>query len=429
MVLKKATSRVVYFLALLPILDAIANQVFAPGRVASIGLFSVLQIYRGLILGLVLSTTLILLVRRPRLSKAILRFVILFFLCLFVFTMKEFNQYGFINIASIVAYMQILYWLTVWILCLITCSVASDALLVLLGVAVGAVISASSVLVFSALGLNIVDVYHGVRATSGGFHSGKGLTGILICGGFLCVYLGRYRYQLSAITCALVCFAATFATYNRSGLISLLVSFSWITYWYLSVGRRFRGNLWARRLVLNLTIFGVLGLLAIGVGDLFLRWEDMSDVETAGSGRLINWLIVMRWWVDANFFDKLLGIGHSGMMTIIYAVKGVAIHTHSDFFDFLATGGVLGIVLLMYLYQIIWGSRKKVDPRLAEYALLSVVSLTFVITSLATGQLTQPAVMTTYVMVVSCLPIAANRKAQPIARLTNNDCPDELGYV
>ena len=92
---------------------------------------------------------------------------LLVLICLTLFLGKELADIGQLKMASVVAYAQIVFWVSAWVLCSLVCRRPGDAQIIMAGFAAGALITAISVLTYFALGSNLTDAYQGIRATSG----------------------------------------------------------------------------------------------------------------------------------------------------------------------------------------------------------------------------------------------------------------------
>jgi hypothetical protein len=396
----KKTVRPALLVAAIPVVDALINQLFGAG--AALGAFSGLQAARGAQLGLLVVLAVWAFLRQPRINRQLATLVVFVSGAVLCILGSELRRYGSIGIGSIVGVAQLLYVVILWVTAAAVCKQPRDGHTVLVGISVGALITAVSILVVYVRGTHLTQVYGGIAATSGLFFSAKYLVGTLVLGGLTWLYLsGKRRRALGAVAAAL-CFLALFATYNRTGQVCLLVAVLWLARWYFGVGRDVADRAWVGRLLLLCGVTVALFVVVVGTTDLALRWSDLADRDTAGSGRILLWGIATSWLlIEAELADLLTGGGFRGMFDIIEAAAGIRVHTHSDLFDLLVVAGLYGGLTYLVILRTMYLAAKRGDHRSSARALGCVAFITFLLASLVTGQITQPSAMATYVLVLA----------------------------
>ncbi|MDO4585843.1 MAG: O-antigen ligase family protein [Planctomycetia bacterium] len=84
-----------------------------------------------------------------------------------------------------------------------------------------------------------------------------------------------------------------------------------------------------------------------------VRW--MMVEEDGGSGRNEIQKVVIDYELnEANINAILFGVGISGIFNVTESSLGIALHTHSDFFDFWLGYGIIGLLVYLYIYYLFW---------------------------------------------------------------------------
>lgn len=278
------------------------------------------------------------------------------FIGLLVFAVaKEYLDRHYLNGFAVAAYLRIFVWL-LWIKLLISiehtedsCSLMINAVkyttMFIVIMVVACVFSGSSA-IYDEDGF----------ATSGGFRSGKSIAGPCAIGGLVWFYDAILKRSLVSCICGVGAFMAVLFSFNRSGQAGVLLAMAWLFLWSALL---FRDNqqpgVAVKRswlLLFFMVFFFMLSCLGLwyvneyGLDGLKSRWSDVNtdDFQSAGSGRGMLWSVAWDWFCGADLFDKIFGIGYSGMIETNFKKLGNPfIHSHSDFFDLMFVGGFLGI--------------------------------------------------------------------------------------
>jgi len=404
-------------LASIPVFDALINQLSTAE--ISLGPFSLMQAARGAELALLVILGVWAVAHRPRIDRAFGGLVAVSVVALACMVLSEVRKYGTIDQVSIVGVIQIAFILVLWTAVSALCRQPKDCRMILIGIAAGALISALSVIVIFLRQERVTEAYGGIMATSGLFFSAKYLVGSWIVGGFIWMYLPLKRWHLLGVLSAGICFLAIFATYNRTGQLCLAMSVCWVGYWQWRQGNGGPDSRWARQLLLLSLVAAVAFLLFVGTTNLAQRWSDLADSDTAGSGRLLLWAISTLWALNAHIADLISGIGFRGMYDVIEAATGLRIHTHSDVFDLLMIAGLTGLLMYAVFVKSLWTVIKRQDRSSPAHAIGVTAFLTFLFSSLLTGQITQPTAMATYVLaILATLPLSHARGGERVAAET-----------
>jgi hypothetical protein len=387
---------------MLAVIDPILNQIStAYGLV--IGPLSLLQAMRGSVLIAAVWVAMTLPRSRGRLRSTVCHITILIGAGVAVIAMNDIALSG-LEVSTIIAYVQIAYWLTIWYVGVATITNARSALIVAKSLVIGALITGASVYYGYITGSALNAVYSGagVEASSGWFVSGKGIAGSLVVGALLAAYLGYRRHTWVSVLLALFCMGASFLTYARSGLIAMCAALIWLSTW--SVGTRFSTrSSWASRLVLASLCGAVIVTALVGTADLATRWADLDDPEKAGSGRLLLWTAAGRSFLNGSPVEQLFGRGFQGMLDMVYASLGVVVHTHNDLLDMLVIGGVLGLIVLGLIFTGIVVQIRSAKPASPEFAVAVAILVVLGCQAFFTGQLFLPDVMSFYLLAITAV--------------------------
>jgi hypothetical protein len=247
----------------------------------------------------------------------------------------------------------------------------------------------------------------GVKATSGSEGvSGKAMAGFLLlaAGGavFLTLREDSHRWAL----CAAVIAAAVFVTFDRSAQAALLVGAGWMAIWWFAFAcPRPR----SRSIVLFLCIMLALGGIYFvhkGMDELMTRWTQDLDRGEVGSGRGVFYATAWDWfWSRSSTTDFLLGMGYGNIYGLMYSASGLQVHTHSDFFDMLLAGGIVGVLLYLLMLYTVASLGKGLSSGSLGFAMLGALLLSFGVMSLLTGLMAFP--HTLYALGAECICIRA----------------------
>jgi len=389
-------------LAILATIDPIFNQINTAYEIA-IGPLSLLQAMRGVVLVAAVWIAATLPPNAGRVPRVVSRITLLIGAGVVVIAIKDVSSSG-LEVSNIIAYVQIAYWLTIWYMAVCAITDARSALIVAKGLIAGALITAASVYYGYLSGAAVNTIYGGagVDASSGWFVSGKGIAGSLVAGAFLVAYVGYRRHPWGSVLLALFCMGASFLTYARAGMVGMAAALVWLGMW--SVGSRFNArSSWAMRLLFASLCGAIVLAASVGTADLVARWADLDDPDKAGSGRLVLWTAAGRGFLSASPLEKLLGRGFQGMIDMVYASLGVAIHTHNDLLDMLVVGGVLGVIVLVLMFAGLVVQIRAARSSSPEFAVAVAILLVLGCQAFFTGQLFLPDVMTFYLLAITAV--------------------------
>ncbi len=395
---------------MLAIVDPILNQISTAYEL-TVGPFSLLQATRGVVLVVVLWLAVALPPNRGVVPRMVSRLMLLIGVGVAVIAISDVLSGG-LEISNIIAYAQVAYWLIIWYVAVQAITDARSAMIVAKGLVIGALITAASVYYGYLTGtLEAVYSEAGVEASAGWFVSAKGIAGSLAAGALVIAYLGARRRTWVSILVALFCMGASFLTYARSGLVAMCAALFWLFAWSLSSRFSMRAS-WASRLVFA-SVCGALVLGSIiGTSDLATRWADISDPANAGSGRLLLWNAAAQSFVNGSIVQKLFGRGFQGMLDMVYASLGIAIHTHNDLLDMLVVGGVLGVIVLVLMFAGLVVQIRGSRPASPEFAVAVAILLVLGCQAFFTGQLFLPDVMTFYLLAITSVLACAQEPLQ-----------------
>lgn len=412
-----ASQRAVVVLACIPTADCVLNQL-VNGLHLYFGSVSFLQVFRAIVLLCFAVLVFSKIYRQPHTMRRIPLPAIAALALLLLVLSKQWLLGGAIEREGCVAYGQMAYWVVLWIAASLTCITAPQAMLLLYGLASGALLTALSVLFgFAFGGLNFYEDDL-VLSSAGWFNTAKAITGILVCGAPVILYLGsgRRRPWLYG-TLAASCLVAALLTYARAGTVALAAVILWLALWAARVRSLFRWQ--ALQWFLGLTLVIALAApLLIQPSTLFARWSDVTEGERAGSGRVGIWNIAVDGFAAAPLSKQLLGSGFDSMAEFLYRECGEDVkHTHNDTLDLLLIGGAAGLLWqLSFIWT--WGTRiVHFGPWSLEGAVIVAVFIDYFCHAQLTGQLWGTDVMNYYVFALTAFTVIGwSREASPRVR-------------
>lgn len=407
----------VYALSALPLFNCIANQLNNTLH-PNIGPLSLLQAINGpLLLLFVIALVWAYLKKASSLWSLPLPIPGVFLLIGIACT-EELVRTGTLSMASLAPYGQLLYWVCLWGVVAVLCRQPRQANILLRGLAIGAISTAFSVFLGFVLG---VKQYYGadaVLSSAGWFDTAKMITGILITGGIVLIYLGRNRHTVLCALLASFCFSACILTYARAGWVAVGGVLAWLIIW----AALFASNRLKRRwLVPFFTLCLVAGAAipaVVGVEQLMSRWTDVGQGEQAGSGRATFWKIAYDQYLDAPAAQQAFGRGYSSMADMLFREYGMDIrHTHNDLLDMLTVAGLCGAAWLLLLLATLTRQVIRSSIGSIEGAASLAILITYALHGQLTGQLWGTDVMAYYTIALACLYTNAReaRKTSPVA--------------
>lgn len=329
---------------------------------------------------------------------------------------KELLVTGALSMESIGAYGQMAYWIVLWTTVSILCRKPAQAELLLRGLAFGAGLTAVSVIVGLLAGAGNYYKDDSVQASAGWFDTAKMITGLLVAGGVITLYLGRNTRSWFPSIVAVVCFVACVLTYARAGSAALVVVIAWLAIWRVFICRRGEGR-WLNRFLALVLIGCIVSPLIINTNALLARWSDVGGSDKAGSGRATFWKIAVNAYTAEDLPQQTFGIGYKAMSEMLFRDYGDDIkHTHNDMLDLLLVGGFAGAVWLASLIAVFAWTAFLPSPRSAAGAAAIAIVLGYICHSQLTGQIWGTDAMTYYTIGLTCLSRMSSRN-QPFTSL------------
>ncbi len=392
------------YLGAIPVLDVVLNQV---GNVTGTRLWglSVFQVARGLLL---LASAPLLARGLSRVSDRDFRMVAAVFLyplALVFSAALEAASRSAVEIETVIAVLQSLYWVVVLALVLLRTGRSGQSRALENGLMAGGVAAAASVIVALVLGGGTRNVYQdaGVDASWGWFLTTKGLSGQLLVCSVVALMVGSERRSWLAYVVAACSATAAFLTYQRTGLVALVIAAVW-----LFVSRR-RRAVWL--VIRDLAVIGLAAYVVVSIprvesvlaDNLATRWRDVLDEGMraqgrSGSGRVS--LLPDAWgeFVSGRVGEVWLGRGFAGMLDAVERAGYIRIHTHNDILDVLLVGGIVGFLALVALLATVWRRLMPPFSNPTRWRYSFAIVLVWATHAMLTGQLWLPDAMSWYVL-------------------------------
>ena len=405
--------RPAYLFAIIPLLDMVLAQVQSQW-VPRIGPLSLAQLSHGIIM-LAMS---VLVFARLRYFPARYRFMLIPMACLagsIFLSLACGLLNGRMTLEDLVAAFQVIYWLVLWLGIFVCCRDRRDCVLVLKGVVVAGIYGAVSVTFLYLRAGKEGSHYTGIVASAAGLNTAKGLAGIIATAGLVALWLFRERWRLSGAFVFFMCLAAVVLTYQRAGLAATGVAVLWLALWRASARWKRTGEKLAANPVLIAAAVILVIALTVGTADLEARWDDISDPQKAGSGRITFWRVALAHYAVLDWPAQVSGIGYSRMADALERKYGARIHTHSDPLDVLLMFGAAGILswLLLNVAILRMIAASRADP--SRFAVALAIYLVMLCESLLTGQMLGPHVMAFYALAITCTCLSWRDRLRPQA--------------
>jgi O-antigen ligase len=236
------------------------------------------------------------------------------------------------------------------------------------------------------------------------------ITGLLVVGGIVILYLGRKKRGWLSCIAAGFCFIACILTYARAGTVALGAVLIWFVIWRFAVARRSEGS-WLNRFLVILTCTCLLIPVTTNLSALLYRWRDMSDSSAGGSGRATFWKVSIDYYTTENEAAQIFGIGYNGMSEMLLQNYGDDIkHTHNDMFDMLLVDGFVGGVWLISLMCAFTRRACLPSIRSIEGASGIAIVIVYLCHSQLTGQIWGTDSMTYYTLSLTSLMAVAQSR-------------------
>jgi hypothetical protein len=307
-------------------------------------------------------------------------------------------------------YFKIIFALLLWYYVSNLVQSHKSARRLLQSILLGALISASWILIcyFSGIGsANYASA--GITATAGSEGvSGKAMAGFLLPAAagamFLALRDDAYRWAV----CASLLLAAVFVTFDRSAQVAFIVSLSWMAIWWVILASP---RPCSKTIILFLCITFVLGSVYFvhhRSEELIARWAFDFDRGEIGSGRVTFYTAAWNWfWKESSIMDFYFGMGFGNIFELMHAGSGIFRHTHSDLFDMLLIGGIVGLALYFFLFYTITTLWRGLSVGHLEFGILVALLLSFGVMSLLTGLMEFPHTMYAFGAQCICIRVLA----------------------
>jgi O-antigen ligase len=401
----------VHVLAALPLLDILVGQVQSQWEIL-FGPLSFAQIYHAI----ALLSILVILFANVRCFASAYRFVILpiaFFLGGILLSAGCVLTEGKLSLETVIADFQIVYWLVFWLAVIAACTSARDCRVILGGIIAAGIYAGFIVIYLYFSRGEDASIYEDLVGNAAGFHTAKGLTGILATAGLAGLWLFRKRAKLLGIIILFVCIAGMLLTYQRAGLVGFVVAVAWLAVWYARApGVKNKEARWVLYPIVILAISAVVILGMIGTSDLEKRWEDISDDEKAGSGRIAFWNVAVTHYAQMDLMSQVSGIGYAGMADALERRYGARIHTHNDFLDVILMFGAVGLLGFVAVHFAILRMIRRSTTHPTTFATVMGVYLMMFCQCMFTGQILGPTVMSCYLAGITCMCLHARYQMQ-----------------
>jgi hypothetical protein len=316
----------------------------------------------------------------------------------------EVVRIGGFPLASANAYLQIVYWLSYWVLFdLVSKSKADARYMAVRWIFIMAIMAAS--IYYGVKTGAFLNSYEdeGVSASAGIAGNVKGVSGQLLVACFLTLFLTREKHKFSGCLLALFFLGGSFLTYARAGMVGAALAILWIVLW----NQFFRDHRisfgWAGRFLFLCILTGTMYFAVSGTGGLQSRWEDVSDPTKGGSGRALLWAVAVDEFMQEGRVLQMTGMGYQSLLSMMERRTTLAAHTHNDLLDAITIGGILGISLFLAvaLSMVTFWRTQRLNS--ASAAMGGAILMVLLGHSLLTGQIFAPDVMMGYVLALTCI--------------------------
>ena len=401
--------RLLIGLATLPTIDCVCDQLnnaLKPGA----GSMSILQLMRAVLLVIFVAIIVRELARDWASVARIPLSAVGALLVMALAASKELIVTGGLSMNSIGAYGQLVYWVMLWSVASLLCRRPGQRETVLRGLALGALLTAASVVLGLFFGTTNYYKDDMVNSSAGWFDTAKMITGPLVVGGVVILYLGRKSRSWWPCIGAGFCFAACMITYARAGSIALLAVMTWLILWRAAIARGDAGR-WLNRFLIVAACACLMVPLFVSSSTLLARWGD-----TGGSGRATFWKVALDSYDSEALPAQAMGVGYNSMSEMLFRNYGDDIkHTHNDMLDALLVAGFAGVAWLAALVFSFARLALLSPLSSAQGAAAIAIVLTYLCHSLLTGQIWGTDAMTYYVLGITCLitPVGGRDAVKP----------------
>jgi len=307
-------------------------------------------------------------------------------------------------------YFKVIFGLLLWYYASCLTQSQESARRLLQSILLGALISAVWVLVcyFSGIG-GAHYAAAGITATAGSEGaSGKGMAGFLLPAVAGAMYLAMREGSPWWAAGASLLLAAVFVTFDRSAQVAFLAGLSWMVVWWIGLARPRPGLKAVLPFVCIITVLGGVYFAHHGSEELAARWTRDFDRGEIGSGRGTFYATAWNWFCqDSSVADFLFGMGFANIYDLMFAGSGIYRHTHSDLFDMLLIGGLVGLALYLLLFYTVASLGRGLPVGSVGFAALGALMISFGVMSLLTGLMAFPHAVYTFGAQCICIRVLA----------------------
>jgi hypothetical protein len=225
----------------------------------------------------------------------------------------------------------------------------------------------------------------GVRAVN----LGKGNVGHMLVAFLVALYYAGRTRSMRWLAASVVLLIAVFLSYDRTAQVATITLLGWLLVWRFLMDRtRTPAFIAVWRLLVVLVVALTLYLSLRGGTELVARWTTDLNRGSIGSGRGTLYAAAWKWIAEqAGPGDLIFGMGLQGVFSLMLSATGMEVHTHSDLFDMILIGGLVGLFLYGTVYYVAVRMLKGVARFEYRFAVMVGILLGFSVMSLITGQL------------------------------------------
>ena len=140
-----------------------------------------------------------------------------------------------------------------------------------------------------------------------------------------------------------------------------------------------------------LLIFAIISLvialpfISNSIENFILRADVDSNRGDIGSGRSIFWSLAINSFFSGNPFNMLLGHGYFAINDMLEQKYGLAIGAHNGFIDHLYTFGIVGLLLYVSIYFVLYKQYVLLKNSKSDYSSIVLIMLLMLILRSATS--------------------------------------------
>ena len=309
-------------------------------------------------------------------------------------------------------YFKIIFALLLWYYTACLAQSCESAQRLLRSILWGALIIAGWILVCYFLGMGSSNyASEGIKATAGSEGiSGKAMAGFLLPSAVGAMFLALKDHSYGWAAGASLLIIAVFVTFDRSAQVAFIMVLLWVTLWWLCLARPRPSLKIALLFVCIIIVLGAAYFAYQGSEEMITRWTRDFDRGEIGSGRGTFYMTACTWfWKDSSMMDFFFGMGYGNIYDLMYSQSGIFRHTHSDLFDMLLIGGIVGLILYLILFYTIISLGRDLPVGSTEFGVLGALLISFGVMSLCTGLMAFPHTMYAFGAQCICIRVLASQ--------------------